>query len=163
MAKKAKKQKTSTGGKSKKKGLFIFGMAFSLCAILFAKYAFIFLLLALIPTAVAYLVDKHPGKLAFQIVMACNLCGVLPYLGNLIVHRSESDVFWSTISNIMMWIMVYGAAAVGWVILSFTPSIAFFILNQMNRNKVNQLRSAQKKLVEEWGPDIRIPEEAPKA
>lgn len=158
-AKKQKKAKSGKGGgKSKVKLVFLL----LLCAagVILVKYAFIFLLVAVLPSIVAHIVDKSPSRLVFQIVMACNLTGVLPQFGTLISSNASEASFYSLIGNPIVWITMYGAAAIGWIIVSFTPSIALFIVSAMNTVKITQLQMVQKRLVEEWGPEVKRKEGA---
>lgn len=155
MAKKQKNKKASGGGKGKSKFKLILLLIVSMGMVFVIKYAFIFLAIAVIPSIVAYATDRIPGRLAFQIVTACNLTGALPHLGKLIANNSSEETFFSMAMNPMVWITIYGAAGIGWVIISFTPSIALFVLSSVNNVKIMKLEMMQKKLVEEWGPEIQ--------
>ena len=106
---------------------------------------------ALLPTFVAFIVDSTPEKNAVFCVGSLNLCGVLPYLIDLWTGDNSMNAAILILTDVFSLVVMYGAAALGWMIFqSLPPFIATFI-TVLAQSRVSSLRSAQRKLVEEWG------------
>ena len=154
MAAKEKKQKKK--GKEGKGGSKLrAGMIYFVCLVLMVvlKGWFIFLLVSMLPSIVARIADTSQGKEFYRCVVACNIAGVLPHV--LSVFSVSSDEAMKLLANPTMWLSIYSLAGIGWIIVGVTPAIAE-ILTQFNHNsRVSRLEDMQKKLVEEWGPEIQ--------
>ena len=51
--------------------------------------------------------------------------------------------------------VVYGAACLGWLAIWLTPQITSVIFNVRADIRVKKLEISQKKLVEEWGEQVK--------
>ena len=94
------------------------------------KIGFIFLLLALLPTIVAYYTDSDPKKSTFKVVGAGNLGATLPTLipmlkGGMGTHRYD---YVTVIEDPNVWMFVYLGAAAGWGLIYLCRYIARFVV-----------------------------------
>lgn len=127
--------------------------------IVLLQFGFLFLLMGLLPTVVAYFIDHDKGKPLFKTVGACNLAAMLPTLlpmlqaGIRFKHYDHA----SLISNPNVWLVVYCGAAAGWCIIYLSRFVARFIVTLVYEYSVNSLEHQQKYLLEEWGQEIKHP------
>ena len=78
-----------------KQGLLIVCGMVMMLLIFLMQFGFIFLMLAMLPSVVAWFIDRDPNKPAFRIVGACNLAATLPSLMPLIkaaMHMEHYDI-----------------------------------------------------------------------
>ena len=126
-------------------------------AVVILQLGFIFIMLAMVPTLVAYFVDNHPGLPLFKTVGACNIATLLPVIEPMldaIVH-SEAIKPVELMSNPMNWLIVYGGAALGWALVFLCKIIGSFIMTIIYEYRIVSLERTQKKLIEEWGQNIK--------
>ncbi len=108
----------------------------------------------LLPTLVAWIVDRTKGKAASITVGSVNFIGVFPYIMNLWTDFNSVDRALGMVSDIFTLLVMYSAAAFGWLMFLSMPSgISSFVL-VLQQRKVAALRGEQKDLIEEWGPDV---------
>ena len=55
----------------------------------------------------------------------------------------------------MVWLLVYSGAAAGWCLIYLCRFIARFIVTLMYEYNTSSLENMQKRLVEEWGQEIK--------
>ena len=113
---------------------------------------------ALLPTFVAFIVDRTPGKNAVFCVGSLNLCGVLPYLFDLWTGDNSMDAAILILTDVFSLVVMYGAAAFGWMIFQSLPPIIATFITVLAQSRISSLRSAQRKLIEEWGSDVATPQ-----
>ena len=112
------------------------------------------LFFGMMPTIVAFLVDRTRQKYGPLCVTGMNFCGVFPVLLELWTGEHSFSAAFDLLVEPMMLLMMYGAAAFGWVLfLAVPPVIASFIGVVMERRIVS-LRNVQKKIVDEWGDEV---------
>jgi hypothetical protein len=131
----------------------------SLVLIIILQFGFIFLLLALLPSIVAYFTDGLRGKPAFKTVLACNMAATLPSLIPMLeagVKLKHYDIF-STLISPNTWLLVYSGAGAGWCLIYLCRYIARFAIMMFYEYNIAMLESQQKRLVEEWGQQIKQP------
>ncbi|MCE2510206.1 MAG: hypothetical protein J4G10_04435 [Alphaproteobacteria bacterium] len=135
---------------------WIFGVLFLVMASAFAFSTVILLTVGLLPAWVAFVVDRNPTKAAGKSVMSLNLVGVAPYLIDLwVVGRAgQMDKAYGMLTDPFTWFVIYGAAAVGWVIYLGMPHlIAGYVEMRTLQRKAHLVRLRQE-IVEEWGEEI---------
>ena len=113
------------------------------------------ILFALLPTFVAFIVDNTPEKNAVFCVGSLNVCGVLPYLVDLWTGDNSMDGAILILTDVFSLVVMYGAAALGWMIFQSLPPIIATFITVLAQSRIASLRSDQRKLIEEWG-DIVI-------
>jgi cell division protein FtsW (lipid II flippase) len=127
--------------------------------IVLLRFGFIFLLLALLPTVVAYYIDRERRRPAFKTVGACNLAATLPTLAPMIragIAMKQYDIS-SVLHDATVWLFVYTGAALGWCLVFLCRFVARFIVTLSYEYNINSLEHTQKRLVEEWGQQIKHP------
>lgn len=114
----------------------------------------IVLAVALVPTGVAFIMERGKGYYGGLTVGAMNLAGTSPYLADLWTQGHTVSVALGIITNVFSWLMFYGAALFGWAIYSTTPSAVSAFMTMTAGNRIAGMRAQQKELVQKWGPDV---------
>ncbi len=114
----------------------------------------IVLMVAMIPTGVAFLMERGKGYYGGLTVGAMNLAGTSPYLADLWFKGHNIPAAVGIITNVFAWMMFYGAALFGWAIYSTTPSIVSAFMTMTAGNRITGMRAQQRELVQKWGPDV---------
>ncbi|MFM2128654.1 MAG: hypothetical protein RL477_200 [Pseudomonadota bacterium] len=127
--------------------VFIAGMIFALPTMLV-------LTLGLLPTLVAFVVDVHPRKYAARCVGFLNFAGTLPFLVSLWTGHHTLISAMKILTDVYAWLVIYSAAAVGWVIYAGMPSVAGILMAINAARRIRRLDAARKKLIAEWGEGI---------
>ena len=127
-------------------------MAIPICLMIIPTV--IVLSVALVPTGVAFLVERGKGYYAGLTVGALNLAGASPYLFDLWFKGHNVPAAIGIITNVFAWMMFYGAAMFGWAIYSTTPSVVSTFMTMTAGRRITTLRTTQRELVQKWGPDV---------
>lgn len=128
-------------------GVFILGMMFALPTMLV-------LTLGLLPTLVAFVVDMNPRKYAARSVGFLNFAGTLPFLISLWTGQHDLLSAMKILTDVYAWLVIYSAAAMGWLIYLGMPSVAGFLMQFHATQKIRHLEHARKKLINEWGEAV---------
>lgn len=118
-------------------------------------YVFILLITGALPGIVAYIVDQHKGKFTSKTVLAFNLSGLLPQLTAALTSGSPDTTALALLTNPYTWLMPYGFAAFGWAVVYIIPQIALLVLSIRAEFTIGKMEYFQKKLVKEWGEEVR--------
>lgn len=131
----------------------------SAALIVLTQFGFIFLLLALLPSIVAYYVDNEPGSPIFKIVFTCNFAATLPSIMPMLTAAVQLKHFSVTplLQDPYAWLFVYSGAAAGWALIFLCRFVARLIVSMMYEYNVATLEKFQEHLVEEWGQQIKQP------
>lgn len=78
----------------------------------------VMLFFAMLPSVVAFIVDRTPQKHATYCVTGLNFSGVFPYLLDLWAGDHTVDAAIALVTNVFALLTMYGAAAVGWAIFA---------------------------------------------
>ena len=115
------------------------------------------LAIGMMPSIVAYMIDRSRAKYLTITVALMNFSGTLPGLGDLWQQGHSLDAAIAIASDPLHWLSSYGAASIGWLIFLTVPPFlkAFYARTTMNR--IDALRRKQAALVETWGDDISTP------
>jgi hypothetical protein len=106
-----------------------------------------------LPTLVAVVVDRHPRHYLSRCVGFPNLAGITPYLIKIWMHHTTIAAM-EMLTDPFVWLVMYGAAAIGWLIYLSAPSIAWLQVELMGGYRANILKARRRKLIEEWGDEI---------
>lgn len=108
----------------------------------------------MLPTMAAALIDRGPHRYAWLSVGGLNFAGVSPYLMDLWFkgHTLERAVGWLT--DVVALMVIFGSAAFGWLLFMVMPPVVGTFLQVAAQRRIQVLRSNQRKLVEQWGPDV---------
>lgn len=160
MAKKKTAAKSKAAGNKKtNKTIMPALLAGSLAICFLIKQAAIFLLLAMLPAIVSFATDRDPRKQAFWVIFACNLAGAVPYLFDIIKQNLAMQAVQNTIGDPRVWFTVFSAAGFGWVLNFIAPRMAKLVVEMLHEGKIDSSRNAQKKLIEEWGSEVKFGKE----
>ena len=146
MARKAPKKKP------KGWGLQIILIFAFLAAILFLPTT-ILLVIGLLPTVVAALVDRRGGARAIT-VGSLNLCGCVPFLLDLWMTEHTTTMALSIIKNPSSIIVMYAAAGIGYMIDWALSGIVASIIVQRSTARMEGIRKRQEELVTRWGREV---------
>jgi hypothetical protein len=109
------------------------------------------LLIAMVPTVVACIVDLTPGRYACRCVGALNFAGAIPFVLKLWAGSHTVPQAMSIVADPFSLLAMYSAAAVGWMIFHGVPGIVAALKSFNERRAVEMLQARQRALVEEWG------------
>ena len=119
-----------------------------------AAPALIVLFVGMAPTAVAIFIDRYPQKYAGISVAALNFAGVSPYLVDFVFGTASFGRAFELVSDVFVLVVIYGAAAAGWVLVMIMPPVAAIVLGVITDSRIQALRKDQRQLVEDWGGDV---------
>jgi hypothetical protein len=154
----AKKAKAApAGGKSKKKGgklgLYI-GLTVAGVAAFTMFPTVVLVMIGLIPTMVAFFVDKdreHSGAVA---VGAMNCAGLTPFVIDLLIKGQSMANTFQILANPNSWLVILGASAIGQVIVSIVPQAMATLALAHSETRIKNLRNNIELLKTSWGPDV---------
>ena len=112
------------------------------------------LFIGMLPTLVAFLIDRTPKKYSTFCVGGLNFCGVFPSLLDLWTGANSVNASIDYMTDPFRLIVMYGAAAFGWLLFAMLPPVIGAILAVNAQRRVAQLRGTQRELIAEWGPEI---------
>lgn len=111
----------------------------------------------MLPTIVAWIVDRSKEKYATFCVMGMNLSGVFPSLLDLWSGSHTIAGASEILTDVFSLVVMYGSASFGWMLYTAMPPMVASVLNVMAQRKVSLLRAQQRKLIEEWGEAVSRP------
>jgi len=114
----------------------------------------IVLSVALVPTAVAFIMERKNGYYGGITVGALNLAGAAPYLTDLWFKGHTIGAAVDIITSVLAWAVFYSAAAVGWAIYAITPGVVSSVIAATAGRQITVLRAKERELVQTWGPDV---------
>lgn len=112
---------------------------------------FIILACGMPPALVAALIDDKPGRHASSCVLVASLAGITPVLAALWLGENTIFAAMMLVSDVYVWFGMYGAAAIGWMLVWLFPMIAEIALAVSATQRIDKLRRHQGRLVAEWG------------
>jgi len=110
--------------------------------------------IGMIPTIVAYVVDRDPDKSAPITVGGLNFCGCMPFAIDLWKHQHTIGAAAKIFADPLAWMVMYSAAAVGWGIYYGIPPMVAGMEVSRAEKRVEVLKQKKVALVQEWGPDV---------
>lgn len=112
------------------------------------------LFFGMLPAIVAYVVDPSRNKTSTICVGAMNFAGVFPYLLSLWTGIHSIDVALGILTDIFALMVMYSAAAAGWMVFMAIPPVVGVLMSGMDRRRIAALRARQKRAVKEWGKGV---------
>jgi len=116
----------------------------------------------LLPTGVAFIIDRSDQKYATFCVGGLNTCGVFPYLLKIWTDTHSIDAAFDIITDVFSLSVMFAAAGFGWMLFLSIPPVISAVLNVLAERRVQVLREVQRKIIEEWGNSVtetQAPEE----
>jgi len=127
----------------------------SLLIFLGLSYVMAVIAIGMMPSIVANLIEHRKRRLASKTVTALNIAGILPLVFSLARSSDPNFTAQGAFNDPYIWLMIYGFAGFGWLVVSIVPQIAFLILTVKADFTIRKLQALQQQLVEEWGEKIK--------
>lgn len=144
----AKKKDQSIGRRGQ---LFlIVGM---LSCLMFPAIAVI-LVVGMIPTIVAAIVDRTAGRMRAVTIGVINLAGCSPFMVEIFKKGNDPEMAITYILQPRTIVVIYFAAAMGYLIDWAMTGIVSSILVQKTKGRLKEIQKNQKDLTERWGVEV---------
>jgi hypothetical protein len=135
---------------------YIVSIAFSsLLLSIHSVYLVLVIIFGILPGMVAILIDQEHNRYISKIVLAFNCMGLMPYVARIIRSSMSDMVAIDMIVEPVTWMVIYGAAAVGWMVYWFFPEAGQIINTMIINSKVTKLQQELDELAAEWGEEIK--------
>lgn len=112
------------------------------------------LFLGMVPTLVAYIIDRTKGRSNTVCVGSVNFIGVFPFIIELWLDFNTFDNAFLIVGDFFNLLVMYSSAAFGWFLFLTAPSIISSFVIVLQQRKIAQLRGEQKDLIDEWGAEV---------
>ena len=159
---KAKVKPARRGGGSEALGLVVLSGAVLFLSVV-ALPVCVLLVVGMTPSIVAYIVDQTPRRTLTLTVGPLNLAGTAPYCLQLWFGIDTMRALSSFLGNVWVWLVMYLAAAFGWLLVLGMPVIVHFLLERSIDRRKARLVQIQKKLRAEWGDEVDAASGTPEA
>ena len=150
----SQRPKAPAVGKNGKNATLVLAVVVMLVLALFERPICLLLLLALVPTMLAWLVDDTPGQSLIRTVAPLNLASSLPFAIKLWHEHNSLDQVFVFMSAGATWVALYGAATFGWMLYYLAPAV----ISTVVQRRIERLRDGaldrQKALKDEWGNEV---------
>ena len=121
---------------------------------IFSLPSLIVLTVGLLPTGVAFIIDRSDQKSGTFCVGGMNISGVVPFIFKLWSDNHTIVVAIEIVSDIFSLLIMYAAAGLGWIMFLTVPPIIASFLSVISQTRVKVLKASQNKILDEWGPEI---------
>ncbi len=108
----------------------------------------------LLPSIVAWIIDRADQKYATSCVFGMNFSGLFPFLTDIWFKDHSVDAAVGIMTNVFDLFIIYGSAAFGWMMYIVLPPVITTFLSAMSDRRLDTLRTSQKKIIEEWGENV---------
>lgn len=155
MAKKPAAKKADKAAAKKGGGLNKITVLMILAALVpFSLPTVVLAFFGLLPTLGAWASEKGVYRYAWLCVGGLNFSGLVYFLFNLWFGVHTLDESFNVLSqgDVLLW--AYGCAALGWALYMVLPPMVSSWLTFTSDRRIAALKAAQKRLVEEWGPEV---------
>lgn len=130
-------------------------ITFSLLMMALLRTGFVFFVIGMMPCIVAYYMDVSKHHYTFKTVFAANLSGMMPFITKLIAAGPSSTLLQEVMGDSTTWIMIYGAALIGWLLIVVCPIAAQVLVAGAHQTQFVRYDWLQKKLESEWGAEVK--------
>lgn len=128
-------------------------IVFVLTALVFYKVS-ILLLIGMLPTIAARLIDKTPDRTKVLTVGFMNFAGCFPYCFDLFSRKGgEIASIIPIISNPMNIVIMYAAAGLGYIIEWGIVGFVASLMVQRGRQRLVDIKKTHEAIVKKWGPE----------
>jgi hypothetical protein len=138
----------------RKSGILTWVLLVGTFLMILAGPSMVVLFFGLLPTFVAYIIDRSNGKSAAFTVGSANFLGVFPFIIILWGGENSFTQALNITTDLIDMLIMYSASAFGWLVFMVLPTIISSFVMIMQQRKVAQLRGQQKDLIEEWGSQV---------
>jgi hypothetical protein len=105
----------------------------------------------MLPAGVAFLIDRSPRHDLARTVAAANLAGVVPPAAALLHLEFSFAGALTILREPHNWLIMYGAAAIGWGLHAAMPALAGIVLEFRARQAEQRLQARAAEIASEWG------------
>ena len=144
---------------SEMQGISLVGKIIGLVVIIFlvsaSYYAFAFFALGMLPSIVAFILDRGAGRFASQTITACNFIGILPFLFDIGLNYEKSIAAKEAMMDPLTWLVIYGFSIIGLMLIFVLPNITAIIYTVKAEIQLKKLLDEQERLTEEWGDEVK--------
>ena len=151
MAVGGQKKRPKSGGSNFKLLLIIFLLA----AFVVVPGSALIFAAGMIPTVAVSLIDPYRAKFRTRCVGALNFAGTIPFMMALWGGQNSFGQALSLLADPMTWLVMYGAAGMGWMLYSGLPSMGGGFILYNAEQRIATLRGRQKELRSEWGDEVK--------
>lgn len=141
---------------SKKGGgfqLFLLGLGVIALAV-FAAPTCVLMVFGMVPSIVAYVVDRGKRPMLAFTIAPLNLAGLMPYLLELWTGHDQMPTVVHLLANVYVWLVIYLSAGAGWLVFMGMPQVVTFVLQRSLDGRKEKLKALQSKLRADWGPQV---------
>ena len=112
------------------------------------------LCIGMLPTIIAYVTDRRKEKYRTLCIGSVNFVGVIPALAKLWMQDHSFEMAFTILGDPFNWMMLLGAASIGWVIFFVAPTfVAMFLATRIELG-IERLKKRQLSLEEECGSGV---------
>ena len=108
----------------------------------------------LLPSIVAWIIDRTEQKYATACVFGLNFSGLFPFLMEIWFEDHSLDAAMRILTDVFDLMIIYGAAGFGWMLYVALPPFVTTFLSVMSEHRVTVLKENQANIIEEWGEDV---------
>ncbi len=108
----------------------------------------------MLPSAVAAVVDRHRLRYLTTSVALLNLGGMVVPVFALLKSGLTLDGAMRVLSDQQNWLIMYGAAGIGWIVFTAMPVVARVIIDFRAEREEHRLVRRVEQLVAEWGSGL---------
>ena len=108
----------------------------------------------MLPTAVAFYVDRSREKWLALTVGPLNLCGAMFPIAELWGRGHGFAAAFEVLGDPYGWLIAFLGAAAGWGLYLGMPVLVARIAAARQRSRLAQIRAEQDALIEDWGPAV---------
>lgn len=120
----------------------------------FLRTGFLFIIIAMMPSIVMYYVDVSRKRYMFKTIFACNLSGLMPFIGKMVTWGPSSIVMQDIMGTGTNWVIIYGSALMGLLMIRTAPTIAHTLISGFHQTQIAMLGRYQKRIEMEWGEEV---------
>ncbi len=117
------------------------------------------LLFGMLPTLVAFIIDRSPRNYAMYCVGGMNFSGVFPYLLDLWTGNHDISSAIDILSDVFSLLVMYSGAGFGWMLFMAIPPLVGAVMTVMSERRLAHLQDNQKGIIKEWGEDVGVLDE----
>ncbi len=115
------------------------------------------LMAGVLPSIIALFVDPDRSKRAAYSVAGFNIAGIVPVIGWLWDRGATRAAAIDLLSDPLVWLLMYGAAGIGLMLLNGLPVIARGYIEIRNAGEARRIKAEMAALKEEWGDGVAHP------
>jgi hypothetical protein len=134
---------------------YTMAVALSVGICIFFSKTVLLVVVSMLPTGVAYLIDTNPRRYTTKTVGWTNFAGAVIVA----MEMWTTDGTWTSTFDVLTdpvnWLIMLGSAGVGWALQSTVPGMVLRYLDISLEMRRRALHERQDEIEKEWGTDVR--------